>query len=199
VNKEALDARADEVLAGLAKAREGGGGTRALIRDAGGRLAEQVRVQFPGLDGDLARGRLSKAELLELAGAYLGLVSEAVRCGDQVARVHVNDNGSFEVGYVLVGTYGGGLEEVVRRAAWAETTLPAYSGPNTKCPKCRAEVKGSSFKPADSYTGSYYKARVCIPGEALERRCRDCDYRWYEACADAPEPSAGAAGEVTGR
>jgi hypothetical protein len=64
VNKAELDARADAVLASLAEAREGGGGTRALIRDAGGRLAEQVRVQFPGLDGDLARVLASAMEFL---------------------------------------------------------------------------------------------------------------------------------------
>jgi hypothetical protein len=158
-------------------------------------LAEYQERQRHGLAD---RGRLRKAELLAVAEAYLGLVSEAVRCGDQVARVHVNGNGTFEVGYVGVGSYGSGPEEVVQRAAWAETTLPEYSGPETTCPKCRAEVKGSSFHPADSYVDSYYAARVCIPGEALERRCRDCDYRWHEACADAPAPSAGAPGEVTG-
>jgi hypothetical protein len=64
VNKAELDARADELLAGLAEARQGGGGTTALIRDAGGLLAERVRVQFPGLDGDLARVLASAMEYL---------------------------------------------------------------------------------------------------------------------------------------
>jgi hypothetical protein len=140
--------------------------------------------------------RLSEAELLELAEEVLVLVGDAVRRGDQVASVHVNGNGTFELGYVRVGPYsGGGLEQVVRRAAWAETSLPAYSGPDTTCPKCRAEVKGSSFEPADLAGGSYYYgSRVGIPGEALERRCRGCSYRWYEACADATAPSAGRLG-----
>ena len=183
----------------MSGAEEPGAAGPAVALDAESVARELAAYQERQRGGPAVVRSLSKSELLELAAAYLGLVSEAVRCGDQVARVHVNGNGTFEVGYVGVGSYGSGLEEVVRPAVWAETTLPAYSGPETACPKCRAEVKGSSFQPADSYVDSYYAARVCIPGEALERRCRDCDYHWYEACADAAPPSAGTPGEVTGR
>ena len=73
MNKAELDARADVVLAGLAEARQGGGGTRALVRDAGGRLAEQVRVQFPGLDGDLARVLASAMEFLDFERGVLAV------------------------------------------------------------------------------------------------------------------------------
>ena len=173
--------------------------TGGVVLDAESVARELAAYQDTHELGLSRGGFLSGAELLELAEAVLALVGEAVRGGDQVARVHVNGNGTFEVGYLRVGPYGRGLEDVVRRAVWAEPPLPAYSGPLTTCPKCRAEVKGSKFAPADSYSGSYYAARVCIPGEALERRCRDCDYRWYEACADATAQSAGASGEVTGR
>jgi hypothetical protein len=46
---------------------------------------------------------LPPADLLELAGAILLEVQEAIRKGDQVATIHVNPNGTFEISYIRVG------------------------------------------------------------------------------------------------
>jgi hypothetical protein len=54
---------------------------------------------------DLARhhGDLPPADLRELAEAILLEVQEAIRRGDQVATIHVNPNGTFEISCVHVG------------------------------------------------------------------------------------------------
>jgi hypothetical protein len=73
---------------------------------------------------DLAvhHGDLSEADLLELAGAILLEVGEAVRRGDTVASVHVNPNGTFEFSYITVGKRKGGkIAQAVSRTVRAVT------------------------------------------------------------------------------
>jgi hypothetical protein len=73
---------------------------------------------------DLAvhHGDLSGADLLELAGAILLEVGEAVRRGDTVASVHVNPNGTFEFSYIKVGKRKGGkIAQAVSRTVRAVT------------------------------------------------------------------------------
>jgi len=80
------------------------------------------------------------------------------------------------------------------------TELPAYSGPRTRCPKCRAAVEGATYQhafpvaddnaaPVDAgvYHRQYerYATRVGGPGESMLRKCQTCGYQWAETCADS--------------
>jgi hypothetical protein len=57
-------------------------------------VARDLAPHYPGLP---------PADLLELAEAILLEVRGAIRRGDQVATVHVNPNGTFEISYIRVG------------------------------------------------------------------------------------------------
>jgi hypothetical protein len=73
--------------------------------------------------------------------------------------------------------------------------LPAYSGPNATCPKCKA---GTPVLTIYHYAGGVLAPK--LPGgvnppcrwaspndEHLCRVCKNCGYGWPEACADGSD------------
>lgn len=69
------------------------------------------------------------------------------------------------------------------------TPYPPFSGDDTSCPKCRGDV-GSTYQQEGTvlhgFPGSYRLIQdVRGAPEWLLRVCRECDYGWAEACADA--------------
>ena len=76
--------------------------------------------------------------------------------------------------------------------------LPAYSGPGGACPKCRVGGVLTEWHRAGGVLGPRQMAQRESPcklrtdlqafggkGEHLCRLCRNCNYGWVEACADA--------------
>lgn len=81
-------------------------------------MNESVTLDAGSVARDLARHHpdLPPADLIELAEAILLEVREAIRRGDQVATVHVNPNGTFEISYIRVGARKDGKPPVLSPA-----------------------------------------------------------------------------------
>ena len=86
-------------------AADAGEGEGPVTLDAGS-VARDLAPHHPGLP---------PADLRELAEATLLEVQEAIRKGDQVATVHANPNGTFEISYVHVGPRKDGTQNRITR------------------------------------------------------------------------------------
>jgi hypothetical protein len=79
--KAALDAHADQVLAGLAGARRQGGELTGRVLPLTRELARQLRVQFPGRGAEAARVLVTVASELAALGRQLteaGMAPQAI-------------------------------------------------------------------------------------------------------------------------
>jgi nucleoid DNA-binding protein len=74
-------------------------------RDSENLPTSAAALDVDAIARDLARHHrdLPPADLRELAEAIITEVKEAIRKGDQVATIHVNPNGTFEISYIRVG------------------------------------------------------------------------------------------------
>lgn len=77
------------------------------------------------------------------------------------------------------------------------TDLPAYTGPNVKCPKCEVGKVRTTFhasgRTVDQKTprGEYWECANSRIGQHLCRDCPNCGYAWAEACADSRDGETG--------
>jgi hypothetical protein len=78
--------------------------------------------------------------------------------------------------------------------------LPAYTGPETLCPKCKAKRVTTMYHPCPAYPTEASRGeqwgcwKIQVPlhrvSEHLCRECVNCGFTWAEALADEAEPGA---------